>query len=100
MSKDREQIVDGISGLATTIVAAYMRYVSEHRQIDNPSVLTAAAMFAAIIVDTLSFGEDDPSEEEMLTLLIDTTKAMLASKAEVRRFSGMILHTVLMEGRQ
>jgi hypothetical protein len=97
MSEDKEKIVDGITDLSTEVITAYIRYVSNHRQIDSASVLTASAFFVSVIVDTLSFGEDDPPEKEIMATLVDAATRMLESKAQIRRFTGDILKTVLEE---
>lgn len=94
MSDDRVKIVGEISGLATAIVTAYVKYINEHQEIDNASVLTACATFAAIITDTLSFREDDPSEAETLALLFETVIELLSSKGLLRSFASTIVEEV------
>lgn len=97
MSESKEKIVDEITDLSTEIITAYIRYVSNHRQIDNASVLTASAFFVSVIVDALSFGEDDPSEKEIMLTLVDAAMKMLESKAHIRHFTGDILRGILEE---
>jgi hypothetical protein len=97
MSEDREQIVDGITDLSIEIITAYIRYVNNHRQIDSASALTATAFFVSIVVDVLSFGEDDPTEKEIMATLVDAATRMLENKTQIRHFTGDILKTVLEE---
>jgi hypothetical protein len=97
MSEDREKIVGDIEGLARATVTAYVRYINEHRDLDNVKVLTASAFYLATIVDTLSFGEDDPSQEEVLTLIAETTMIMLKDTSAIRQYMGTILKSVVGE---
>jgi hypothetical protein len=97
MSEDKEKIVDRIDGLATTVVTAYVRYISEHRDTDSASVVTASALYVAIIVDALSYDVDDPSEEEVMSLVIEAAMTMLRDKSAIREYVKKILETVVEE---
>jgi nanoRNase/pAp phosphatase (c-di-AMP/oligoRNAs hydrolase) len=98
MSEDQEKIADEITGLAKAVTTAYVTYINEHRRIDNASVVAAMALLMAIVTDTLSYDDDDPSEDETLSLLTDTTKEVLKSKPLIREFMGMIIKNVVRGG--
>jgi hypothetical protein len=97
MSEDKEKIVDRIDGLATTVVTAYVRYISEHRDTDSASVVTASALYVAIIVDALSYDVGDPSEKEVMSLVIEAAMTMLRDKRSIREYMKKIVGTVMEE---
>jgi hypothetical protein len=95
--QDREKIVDTIEGLAKAVITAYVKYIDEHREIDSASVVTASGLYVAIIVESLSFDEDDPSEKEVIALVGDATMVMLKEKATLRDYMRQILQAVMAE---
>jgi hypothetical protein len=95
----RDDATSDIQGMATAVITAYAKYISEHREIKNVSVLTASAFYLAAIVDVLSFGEDDPSQEETLTLIADATTMMLKHIGVIRRHMAAILKSVMEEAQ-
>jgi hypothetical protein len=98
MSEDREKIADTIEGLAKAVTTAHVTYIREHQEIDNAGVVTAMALFMAIVTDTLSYGDDDPSEDETLSTLTDITTEMLKNKPLIREFMGEIIKSVMRDG--
>jgi hypothetical protein len=55
-------------------------------------------LLMAIVTDTLSYDDDDPSEDETLSLLTDTVKEVLRSKPLIREFMGTIIKNVVRDG--
>jgi hypothetical protein len=94
----KEKIAHEIEGLATAVITAYVKHINEHQDLDNMQVLTASAFYLAVIVDALSFGEDDPSQEEMMALIADTAMTMLKDTRVIREYMGTILKSVTEEG--
>jgi hypothetical protein len=97
MSEDKEKIAGDIDGLAKTILTAYVQFVNEHRDIDNASVVTAISLLVAITVDTLSFGEDDPSQADVMSLISDAAMEMLKHPDTIRDYMKTILMSVVGE---
>jgi nanoRNase/pAp phosphatase (c-di-AMP/oligoRNAs hydrolase) len=95
MSEDREKIVGDIEGLARATITAYVKYIDKHREMDNASVITASALYLAIVVDALSFEEDDPPQSETITLIIDATMGMLRDTTPIRGYMRDILKSVI-----
>jgi predicted GTPase len=95
MSEDKEKIVGNIEGLARAIVTAYVRYLNKHREMDSASVITASAFYLAIVVDSLSFEEDDPPQSETIALVIDATIEMLRDTTPIRGYMRDILKSVI-----
>jgi hypothetical protein len=95
MSEDKEKIVGNIEGLARAIITAYVRYAKKHKDTDNASVITASALYLAIVVDSLTFGEDDPPQSEVMALIIDATTEMLRDKTPIRGYMRDILMSVV-----
>jgi hypothetical protein len=95
MSEDEEKTTNEIMGLAKTLATAHVEFINEHRNIGNAAVMTAASLFVAIIVDSLSFDDDDPSEEEVMTTLTETATSMLGNRAIIRQFMTPIIDTVV-----
>jgi hypothetical protein len=95
MSEDREKIVGNIEGLARAIVTAYVKYTNKHRDTDSASVITASALYLAIVVDSLTFDEGDPSQSETVTLIIDATIEMLRDTTPIRGYMRDILMSVV-----
>jgi uncharacterized membrane protein len=93
----KEKITSDIEGLTTAVVTAYMKYINEHRGMGNVRVLTASAFYLAVIVDALTFDEGDPSQEEVMTLIVDTAMTMLKDPRIIRQYMGAILKSVLEE---
>jgi hypothetical protein len=100
MSEAQEKIKDTIEELATAVTTAYVKYINEHREVDSASVLTASALYVAIITDSLSFDEGDPSQEEVLGMIVDAARVMLKDLPLIRSYIGAILYTVMAEMRQ
>jgi hypothetical protein len=97
MSEDEEKYVAEINELTTAIITTYVRYINKHRDMDNGSVMTAIAFFVATIVDALSFGEDDPPQAEVLSILTDTVTGMLERPGAIRSYMKAILLSVKAE---
>lgn len=97
MSEDKEKIVSGIDELAKTIITAYVQFANEHRDVSDATVVTAIALFVAITVDTLSFGEDDPSQAEVMSLITDTAMEMLKQPDIIRDYMKTIFISVVGE---
>jgi hypothetical protein len=95
MSEDDEKVADEISELAKALATAHVRFIDKHRKIDHAAVMTATSLFTAIIVDSLSYGDDDPTEEEVMTTLTDITKRMLVRKSVIRNFMVPIIDSVV-----
>jgi hypothetical protein len=95
MSEDREKIVGDIEGLARAITTAYVRYLNKHREMDSASVITASAFYLAIVVDSLTFDEDDPPQSETIALVIDATMGMLRDTTPIRGYMAAILKSVV-----
>jgi hypothetical protein len=98
MSEDKEKIVGDIDSLAEAIITAYVKYINEHRDTDNASVMTAISLLVAIIVDTFSFEEGDLSQEEALSIIADTVMKMLKHPEIIRDYMKALLMSVVMEG--
>jgi hypothetical protein len=95
MSEDEEKTTNEIMGLAKTLATAHVEFINEHHNIGNAAVMTAASLFVAIIVDSLSFDDDDPSEEEVMTTLTEAAMSMLGNRAIIRQFMTPIIDTVV-----
>jgi nanoRNase/pAp phosphatase (c-di-AMP/oligoRNAs hydrolase) len=95
MSEDQEKIVGNIEGLAKAIITAYVKYTNKHKDTDNTSVITASALYLAIVVDSLSFEEGDPSQSETVALIIDATIEMLKDTTPIRGYMRDILMSVI-----
>jgi hypothetical protein len=97
MSEHRDKIANRIRGLAAAITTGYMKYISEHRDMDSASVVTATALFVAAIVDSLSFCDDDPSQEEIMALIAEAATRMLEDTDTIRDYMGAIFKAVMAE---
>jgi hypothetical protein len=97
MSEDKEKIVSGIDELAKAIITAYVQFANEHRDVNDATVVTAIALFVAITVDTLSFGEDDPSQADVMSLISDAAMEMLKHPDTIRDYMKTILMSVVGE---
>jgi hypothetical protein len=88
---------DTIQELSTAIITGYMKYISEHRDMDSASVVTATALFVAVIVDSLTFQEDDPSHEEAMALIAEAAMKMLMEPDTIRDYVKVIFTAVMEE---
>jgi hypothetical protein len=95
MSEDQEKIVGNIEGLARAIITAYVKYTKKHKDTDSASVITASALYLAIVVDSLTFEEGDPPQSETIALIIDATTEMLRDKTPIRGYMRDILMSVV-----
>jgi hypothetical protein len=98
MSEDEHQLADTMVGLVEALLTAHMRYINKQRSVDNASVLTAVSMFVAVIVDSLTHREGDPSDEEAMDIITDVVTRMLEDKPHLRRLAVKIIDAVLAEG--
>jgi hypothetical protein len=97
MSERRDKVADRIQGLSTAVITAYVKYISEHRDMDSASVVTATALFVAVIVDSLTFQEDDPSHEEAMALIAEAAMKMLMAPDTIRDYVKVIFTAVMEE---
>jgi hypothetical protein len=63
-------------------------------------VVTAVSMFIAVVIDSLSYREDDPSDEETLEIITDVVTRMLEDKPHVRQLTARLIEVVLAETKQ
>jgi transketolase len=97
MSEDKEKIASSIDGLAKAIITAYVQFVNEHRDMDNASVVTAISLLVAITADSLTFGEDDPQQADVMSLISDIAMEMLEHPDVIRDYMKTILMSVMSE---
>jgi hypothetical protein len=93
----KAKVTSDILGMATAVITAYVKYINEHREMDNISVVTASAWYLAAVVDALSLNEDNPPQKEVMTLVADAAMIMLKDASTVREHMTTILKSVVGE---
>jgi hypothetical protein len=93
----KAKVTRDIEGMATAVITAYVKYINEHREMDNLSVVTASAWYLAAVVDALSLNENDLSQKEVVTLIADAAMIMLEDASTVREHMATILKSVVGE---
>jgi hypothetical protein len=100
MSEDELRLAETMTELAEALTTAHMRFVNERRRIDSASVVTAVSLFVAVIVDSLTCEEDDPTDEATVALIADVVTRMLEDRPHVRQLAARVIEAVLVETRQ
>jgi hypothetical protein len=93
MSEDDEKVADEITELGKALITAHVKFISKHHKINNAGVITATALFMAVIVDTLSHGDDDPTEDETMEAIGDIVEKLLENRSVLRSLTKAIVDT-------